>query len=66
MLLYLTGEQDTALRVRDDGAFYVTSVDGTHAFAGPFLDWSDANDAAEQVKIDHDGIVVTDIQFQRR
>lgn len=64
--LYLTDAQNTTLRIRDDGAFYVTSVDGTHTFAGPFLDWEQANAAAEAVEDGHGGLVATDIRFENR
>lgn len=64
--LYLSAEENLRLTARDDGAYYVTSIDGTYTFAGPFLDWHGANTVAEQVEDEHGGAAETDIRFERR
>lgn len=50
----------------DDGArYYVTSLDGSLTFAGPFADQAAADEAAKQVERERPG-AVTDIRYEIR
>lgn len=62
--LLLTREQAEALALRDDGAYWVTSLDGQTRFAGPFLNQGDADVAAETIEASTPG-TVTDIAYLR-